>query len=74
MKSTKVQYPYLLAWDIMMGSYQYWKEMQQERAANENAPTTAIYRDGAGWRTYEEISSPDTKARIDSIMEEYGLA
>jgi hypothetical protein len=74
MKSTKVQFPYLLAWDIMMGSYRYWRELNQARAAEDNAPATAIYRDAIGWRTYEEIPSPDTKALIDSIMEEYGLA
>jgi hypothetical protein len=70
----KVQYPYLLAWDIMMGSYQYWKEMSQERAAEENAPKTAIYRNvQSSWVTYEEIKSPITKKRIDEIMEYWNL-
>lgn len=74
MQKEKVQYPYLLAWDIMMGSYQGWKELMQETAAKENAPATAVYRNSANnWQTYENISRQETKDRIDQIMKEYDL-
>ena len=43
---------HLWVWDTMMGSYQYYKEMMQAQAEEENAPLDAIYkgRDGS-WVT-----------------------
>jgi hypothetical protein len=61
----KVKYRHLWAWDNMMGSFLYYKEMNQARAEEENAPINAVYKahDGS-WVTFDEVRSPEAKERI----------
>jgi len=72
---TKTQdYPYLRAWCRHMGSHQYYTDMQLERAREENAPVTAIYRDvddegKSHWHTFESISREDTRETIRKMVE-----
>lgn len=51
-------------WDRRLGSPYTWTQLQQSRAAKENAPITAIYRDSDGrWRTIEEV---DNQSLLDA--------
>jgi predicted DNA-binding transcriptional regulator YafY len=69
-------YLYIRAWCEMMGSYPYFVTDQIEKARATRAPETAIYEkyadDGSGptgeWETYENVSNPMTRERIDSII------
>lgn len=38
-----MNYPYIKAWGMYMGSYAYYIRDQQERAQQQNAPADAIY-------------------------------
>ena len=66
----QLDYPYLRAWCRMMGSAQYYTDMQIERAREDKAPQTAIYLDNDGvWKTFENIGREDTKERIRTMVE-----
>jgi hypothetical protein len=67
-----VKYKHLLAWDTMMGSYQYWKDGNQEMAEKDNAPIDVVFwHDDNGkrkWTTFEEVSAKSTRRRIEGII------
>lgn len=65
----KIKYHHLFAWDCMMGSYNYWKEMMQAKAEEENAPLTAVYKahDGS-WIKFEDIRSEGTKLLVKQYL------
>ena len=48
---TKQQYPYIRAWGVLMGSYEYYVKMQIEQALSDQAPQDAIYKyhDNGRW-------------------------
>jgi hypothetical protein len=63
-------YPYLRAWDRMMGSSGWWCEENLSRARKEKAPQDAIYKSHVGkWHTYENIQRPDIKNFIRKLVE-----
>lgn len=66
-----IKYPYLYAWDRMMGSFHYYIKENQERAEREGAPTDAIYRAATGWVTTREITSEETMQRLQKIHDQY---
>lgn len=62
---TNIKYPYLYAWDRMMGSNTGWSKVMQQEAEKDKAPKDAIYKSVDGvWATYGEIKSLDTKRTI----------
>lgn len=66
-----IKYKYLYAWDTMMHSAQYWKDMKQREAKEDNAPEDVIYKDTNGkWRRFGEIQSEETKIRIQKMVDE----
>lgn len=68
---SKIKYKYLYAWDRMMGSLGSWFQMNQQRATEEKAPETAIYRDVNGkWHVFEDIQNMETKNRIQNMVVE----
>jgi hypothetical protein len=68
----KIKYEYLYAWDVMMGSFFYYIQENQERAARENAPLDAIYRAQNGvWMTTCDIQSDQTMERLQEIRDRY---
>ena len=75
MNSPTLDYPYLRAWDQMMGSSLTWTRMQLANARADNAPNDAIYersQSGGGrthqWETYRDITNIDTKAVMNRIL------
>lgn len=59
-------YVWIDVWGRMLGSFEYYRIGQQELAARENAPLTAIYQNARGkWVTAEEISSPSARERLE---------
>jgi len=72
--SYPISHPYLYAWDCMMGSYDYWKNNQQERARGTNAPIDAIYWSTSDrkWATFGEITNEITRERIRVAVEAMG--
>ncbi len=73
MTTQKVKFRHLLAWDIMMGSYDYWKREGQRLAEEDSAPIDVVYRkDVEGkrvWTRFADVSNEDTRARIERILE-----
>jgi hypothetical protein len=62
-------YIYIRAWGKMMGSNSTYTERVIDRARREGAPQTAIYLSANdGWRTYEQITNPETKRIIDQLV------
>ena len=58
------------AWGRQLGSFAYYRRQQQELAAQEGAPTNAIYKGAEGvWHTVEDIQNPDTKRIIEADVE-----
>lgn len=71
--TTPTDYPYIRAWDRLMHSNAGWTEVQLQRARQENAPPTAIYRTIEGvWSTFEQIESAHTKTLIERFVSERG--
>jgi hypothetical protein len=69
--NTNKDFPYIRAWGRMMGSNQSYIDAEVEKAREENAPPTAIYKNSGnrvGWSTYEDITREDTKHLIDALM------
>lgn len=63
-------YPWIRAWDRMMGSFSYWTDMQLIRARADNAPQDAVYynQDVGLWVTLEEIESEETRTRLEGYL------
>lgn len=50
------EYKHIAAWGRMMGSFGYYIESQQQKAAKENAPASAIYKHSDGhWETSDDL-------------------
>lgn len=69
------EYPYIVAWGRMMGSFDYYIKMQIDRARDDKAPRTAIYkdRDTADWHTFENIKNNTTRAAVERIAGDMGV-
>ena len=65
------EYPYIRAWGKMLQSFDSYIEHEVARAKEDEAPQNAIYLDSdkKTWHTADEISDPDTKRRIESIVD-----
>ena len=64
------KYRHIVAWGKLLGSYPYYIEMQVDEAIKDNAPANAIYKAQDGtWHTYEGITNPDSRARMDALLE-----
>ena len=62
-----MDYPYIVAWHRMTGSYQAYIKRQVEKARTENAPYDAIYKGPSTgeWHTVKEIQNEKTRAYIE---------
>jgi hypothetical protein len=69
-----IKFKYLMAWDTMMGSFGYWKEMMQAKAEEENAPLTAVYKahDGS-WIKFEDVRSDGTRLVLAGLLADMGI-
>lgn len=71
----KLKYPFVYAWDRMLGSYEEWSEREQERAEKESAPLDAVYRDSDGkWVSFKNVQSFRTKRRIWNWLNTHGYS
>lgn len=66
-----MDYKYIRAWGIMMGSFEYYINGEIQKAKDDNAPTDAIYKKDGVWATFSEIKSEDTKKRVAEIVESF---
>ena len=65
-----MDYKYIRAWGISLGSFDYYIENQIAKAKEDNAPQTAIYKRQDGtWATFEEIKREDTKEEIARLVD-----
>jgi hypothetical protein len=53
-------YVWIARWGNRLGSYIPYVESQQEKAAQEDAPLTAIFESSGVWMTVEDITNEDT--------------
>lgn len=63
-------YKHIRAWGEMMGSFEYYIKNQQEQAATDNAPLTAIYKRGDKWSTFDEVESEATRWVVKQKLRE----
>lgn len=67
------EYPYIVAWGQMMGSYRYYVVNQVRQAKEDNAPPRAVYKNKdhaeskTGWVTIDECCKP-TQYEIDAYI------
>lgn len=74
MSNTK-PYDHLRAWCAMMGSDPAYTRAEIELARERNAPETAIYRSPVNrWVTFDEVTNPETIAKIGERVAQYKLA
>jgi hypothetical protein len=72
------EYKYIAAWGRELGLFSYYIVNEQHKAAEQNAPLTAIYYDDRAkhWVTFDEIRSEERKAsiqrRIEIMERKYG--
>jgi hypothetical protein len=58
-------YPHIVAWGRMLGSYDDYIQDQVALARADNAPPTAIYKhQDESWATFDEVTSHTTRAMI----------
>jgi len=61
------EYKAIALWGKYTGSYQYYIENQQNQAALDNAPISAIYRNQDGtWSTVDEVKNVELKAWLQN--------
>jgi hypothetical protein len=63
-------YPYVWAWCKYLDSNDSYAEMQIDRARQDKAPPTAIYRGNDGWTLYEDIANRHAKRTVREIVEQ----
>lgn len=66
MPKAKEDYPLIRVWGyLIMGSYEYYVEMQLARARKDNAPQDAVYRNEDGtWNRLDDIQNPMVKSQL----------
>jgi hypothetical protein len=60
-------YKHIRAWGVMLQSYEYYIRQQQETAAHDDAPITAVYKRDDRWITIEECS-PTTQTQVNDYV------
>lgn len=60
-------YKHIRAWGVMLSSYEYYIRQEQERAAADKAPITAVYEGDKGWVTIEQCS-PKTQTEVNDYV------
>jgi hypothetical protein len=70
------EYKHIRAWGAMMHSFEYYISDQQERAAQDNAPLDAIFKDhdDGHWHTYSGVDNQDTRYIMDQLLTQMGVA
>lgn len=64
MKNKPTDYAWIEKWGLTLGSHRYYIVAQQELAAGDGAPLTAIYKRGAVWFTIDDITNPLTRRNM----------
>lgn len=67
-------YVWIAAWGREMGSDTSYVRGEQQKAAADNAPLTAIHRDDHGWHTVEDVTNSMMLARLRSLASTLGIA
>jgi hypothetical protein len=63
------KYRHIVAWGRLLGSYSYYIADEVDRAAADNAPADAIYKNTEGkWQTYRDITNEGTKQQLDLLL------
>lgn len=65
-------YPFIRLWHETSGSFPYYINDLVNKAKNEKAPPTAIYRADDGWKVVEDVQSLDTAYRLYAHAGRYG--
>lgn len=63
-------YKYVRAWCQFMGSFPYYITDQIDRAKEDNAPETAVYKNDNGWVTLDQIVDQCTRTTIEVMADE----
>ena len=60
------EYVFIRRWGTIMGSFEYFIKEQQQLAAAENAPLTAIYKiyGTDSWAVAERVKNPSVRERL----------
>jgi len=61
-------YKCIAIWGNLLGSYRYYIEAEQQRAAFDQAPLTAIYKNGTEWVCAEDIESAEARKQVISRL------
>lgn len=70
----RMKYTYIMAWGILLGSFEYYINMQLEKAEAEGAPEDAVYAKDGGtgeWQTLGNVKNEDAKDRMNEFVENY---
>ena len=60
------EYKAIAAWGKHLRSFQYYIANEQRKAAEDDAPVNAIYKDMDGsWKTTDVITAPGLKEKIE---------
>lgn len=66
-----MNYAYIRAWGLSLGSFPEYIAGEVERARRDNAPETATYRrEDGSWATFEEISSERVREQIAALVDQ----
>lgn len=68
----RISHPLVWAWDTLLGSFPGFKFARQAKAAEDLAPSTAVYYDGARWVTLHELPE-DTRFRVERLARDLGI-
>jgi len=61
-------YPYIIAWGKVMGSFPSYVQMQVDSARASEAPKDAIYRRANKWFTLDDVKQEQMKTRLIKIV------
>ncbi len=61
-------YKMIRTWGKLMGSYQYYIDIQVKKAISDNAPFNATYKRNGKWRTVNDIENTDLLKRLVNTL------
>lgn len=65
-----MDYVYIRAWGLMMGSNRRYIEAQVAKARADEAPEDAtFYRDDTGWHTFQDVTRESTRDELAVLVE-----
>lgn len=69
----KIDYPYVMAWNLFMGARKPYIQDQIKLAKEEHAPLDATYRDSSGtWHTFSQLDdSTSTRHEVAQYAAPY---